>query len=293
MLPASAQELIPITPLSLSAQLTHWSNLLEATSDSARLDAEILLKHTSGLSDTQLIVLDTEPLDQEIITRMEALIEARRQGSPIAYLTGWREFYSLNLKINRHVLIPRPETELLVDTALNLIQPVRSPRILDMGTGSGAIALAIASNATKAELIATDIDEKALELATENARIHHLNGIKFMYSNWYTELTGERFDLIVSNPPYIDPADPHLKQGDVRFEPKHALVAADRGQSDIRKIVELAAGHLNPGGWIALEHGYDQGKATRDLLKYQDFSAIQTLKDLNQQDRVTLGCRPT
>jgi len=274
----------------LSEQLKHWSSLLEPFSESPRLDAEILLKHVSGLSDTQLIVFDKEPLEESVIKRVDDLVTARRHGSPIAYLTGWREFYSLNLKINQHVLIPRPETELLVDTALNLIQSKPSPRVLDMGTGSGAIALAIANNAINAELLATDINEKALDLAAENARLHHIESINFLNSSWYSGLTGERFDLIVSNPPYIDPEDPHLLQGDVRFEPKHALIATGRGREDIAKITEHASTHLKPGGWIALEHGYDQGEFTRALLKARGFSEIKTLKDLNQHDRVTLGC---
>ncbi len=279
-------------PANLSEQLKHWSSLLEPFSESPRLDAEILLKHVSGLSDTQLIVFDKEPLEKGIIKRVDDLVAARSHGSPIAYLTGWREFYSLNLKINQHVLIPRPETELLVDTALSLIQSMPSPRILDMGTGSGAIALAIASNAIHAELLATDVNEKALELAAENARLHHIESIKFLNSSWYSGLAEERFDLIVSNPPYIDPEDPHLSQGDVRFEPKQALIAADRGRADITEIAGQATDHLKPGGWIALEHGYDQGEFTRALLKSRGFSGLKTLKDLNRHERGTRGCYP-
>jgi len=278
-----------LSTLSLSAQLKRWSKLLHPYSDSARLDAEILLKHVSGLNDSQLIIRDNEPLDDDTIQRVNTLVEARCQGSPIAYLTGWREFYALNLNINQHVLIPRPETELLVDIVLNLIQPMTDPEILELGTGSGAISVAIAANAKNAKLLATDIDDKALQIAAQNAQNHHLDSIKFLSSNWYSNLGRQHFDLITSNPPYIAPDDPHLRQGDVRFEPEHALVAADHGCADIARIIELAPAYLKPGGWIVLEHGYDQGEITRELLENIGFIDTDTLKDLNQHDRVTLG----
>lgn len=279
-----------MAPIDLSAQLKCWSQILEPRSDSARLDAEILLKHVSGLSDAQLISSSNEPLDAETIQRVNKLVEARKQGLPIAYLTGRREFYALELSVDRHVLIPRPETELLVDTALELIRPITTPCILDLGTGSGAVALAIAANAQTARLVATDIDEKALQIAARNARYQNINSIKFLRSDWYTEVKGQRFNLIVSNPPYVDPDDPHLAQGDVRFEPQHALISADRGRADLNKIIKQASDHLHTRGRIALEHGYDQGAYTRDLLEQQGFTDITTLKDLNQHDRVTLGC---
>jgi release factor glutamine methyltransferase len=280
----------PLVPTDLSAQLKCWSQILEPCSDSARLDAEILLKYVSGLSDAQLISRSNEPLDAETTQCVDELVKSRQQGSPIAYLTGQREFYALNLCVDRNVLIPRPETELLVDTALDLVRSVSSPGILDLGTGSGAIALAIAANAPKARLIATDIDEKALQLAARNARDHNINTIKFLRSDWYTKVKGQHFDLIVSNPPYIDPDDPHLVQSDVRFEPQHALISADRGRADLRKIIEQAPDYLHARGWIALEHGYDQGVFARDLFEQQGFTDITTLKDLNLHDRVTLGC---
>lgn len=261
-------------------------------SDSPRLDAEILLKHASGLSDAQLIMHDNEPLKDDTIQRVNTLVEARLKGEPIAYLIGGREFYALPLIIDHHVLIPRPETELLVDTALGLIQTHSTPDVVDLGTGSGAIALAIAANASHASLIATDIDEGALQIAVKNAQHHHIDNITFLCSDWYSKLEGNRFDLIVSNPPYIDPQDPHLEQGDVRFEPKHALVATDRGRADLMHIIEQAPAHLNMGGWIALEHGYDQGEITRASLEQHGFTDRKTLQDLNQLDRVTLARWP-
>jgi release factor glutamine methyltransferase len=278
---------------SLSTHLKRWSGQLATTSDSARLDAEILLKHASGLSNTQLIVRDTEPLDDQTVKRVDTLIEARRKGSPIAYLTGQREFYALNLKINQHVLIPRPETELLVDTALKIIHSNQVLQILDLGTGSGAIALAIAANAPKVQILATDIDKSAIGLANQNARIQNVPNVQFLSGDWFIPLEGKQFDLIVSNPPYIDPDDPHLNQGDVRFEPTLALVAADHGLADIRNIVALAPTHLEPGGSIALEHGYDQAQAVRNILEANGFTDIEALKDLNQLDRVSLGTLST
>ena len=274
---------------SLSTHLKRWSGQLATTSDSARLDAEILLKYASGLSNTQLIVRDTEPLDDQTVRRVDTLVEARRKGSPIAYLTGQREFYTLNLKIDQHVLIPRPETELLVDTALKVIHSNQVLQVLDLGTGSGAIALAIAANAKNVQILATDIDKSAIRLANQNARIQKIPNVQFLSGDWFIPLAGKQFELIVSNPPYIDRDDPHLKQGDVKSEPPHALVAADHGLADIRKIIAQAPIHLEPSGSIALEHGYNQGQAVRNLLDSNGFTGIETLKDLNQLDRVTLG----
>lgn len=278
-----------MSEIRLSDQLRRWSKQLQSCSDSARLDAEILFKHVSGLNDTQLITRDNEVMDDAIIRKVDALVESRSQGSPIAYLTGWREFYGLNLKVNPYVLIPRPETELLVDTALKLIRFISTPEILDLGTGSGAIALAIADNIKYAQITATDFDKQALHLAAQNAQLHNIHNVAFLDSDWYSNLKGARFDLIVSNPPYIDPGDPHLTQGDVRFEPKHALISGNQGRVDIGKIIEHASTHLKSSGWIALEHGYDQGVFACELLQHLGFTNAETLQDLNQQDRVTLG----
>ena len=162
-------------------------------------------------------------------------------------------------------------------------------QVLDLGTGSGAIALAIAANAKNVQILATDIDKSAIRLANQNARIQKIPNVQFLSGDWFIPLAGKQFELIVSNPPYIDRDDPHLKQGDVKSEPPHALVAADHGLADIRKIIAQAPIHLEPGGSIALEHGYNQGQAVRNLLDSNGFTGIETLKDLNQLDRVTLG----
>lgn len=273
----------------LGAHLKRWSELLGSSSDTARLDAEILLKHITGLDDAQLIMRDQEELNEQTVSQVNQLIESRMMGVPIAYLVGQREFYALSLEINQHVLIPRPETELLVETALELLSVQSAPRILDLGTGSGAIALAIACNNRRAQLVATDSNKHAIGLASKNARALKIYNVRFIHSNWYQALTGERFDLIVSNPPYIDPDDPHLAQGDVRFEPRSALVAADRGLADIRHIIDQSHTHLEAGGWLALEHGYDQGPAVRSLLGSRGFEKVRTLKDLNRHERVSTG----
>ncbi len=218
---------------------------------------------------------------------MDTLVNARAQGQPVAYLVGEREFYSLSLSISPDVLIPRPETELLVDRALAFIRAKPDARVLDLGTGSGAIALAIASNAPAARVLATDISRPSLDLARDNAARHALGNLSFQLSDWFDQLDKQTFDLIVSNPPYIDPADPHLGQGDVRFEPRHALVASDHGLADIRRIVTGAFHHLRPGGLLAIEHGYDQGKTVRALMTGTGLSDALTQQDLNRLDRVT------
>jgi release factor glutamine methyltransferase len=244
------------------------------------------------MTETQLITLDSEPLSVDIADHTHTLIKARAQGTPVAYLTGRREFYSLNLKINEHVLIPRPETELLVDTALHAIRGLSAPRILDLGTGSGAIAIAIADNHDDARIVATDCSEHALQLASENAEQHLSGNILFVRSDWYSQLGTRKFDLIVSNPPYIDPDDPHLQRGDLRFEPRHALISEQQGYADLITIIAQAPLYLKPGGQIILEHGYNQGEAVRKILKENDFTAIDTLKDLNKLERLTVGCKP-
>ena len=278
---------------SLGEHLKRWAMQLQTSSDSPRLDAEILLKHATGLSDVRLITQHNEPLDDASIAKIEALIKKRRQGQPIAHLTGQREFYSLLLKINNQVLIPRPETELLVDAALERISRLASPRILDLGTGSGAVSLAIARQAPHARILATDRKESALQVARENARAHRMHSVRFALSDWFRQLQpGDRFDLIVSNPPYIDPEDPHLEQGDVRFEPRSALVAGEHGLADIRAIIEGAPGHLERKGYLLLEHGCNQGAEVRYLLDKGGFTNTTTLQDLNRLDRVSLAQKP-
>jgi release factor glutamine methyltransferase len=216
------------------------------------------------------------------------LIRQRAHGKPIAYLTGKTEFWSLPILVSPAVLIPRPDTELLVEAALKKIPTGADWRIADLGTGSGAIALAIASERRKCEMHATDISAAAIKLAQENAHQLGLSQIRFHQGSWSQPLTGS-FHLLISNPPYIDAADPHLGQGDLRFEPREALTPGPDGLDAIRTISQLASPLLLDGGWLMLEHGWEQGSATRKIMQNAGYNKIETLKDLQGHERVTVG----
>ena len=269
--------------------LGRWAAALADSSASPRLDAEILFKYASGWTEVQLLLRDRERLEPSLVERANALIEKRMRGTPIAYIVGEKAFYTLSLKITPAVLIPRPETELLGVKALAFIAAKPDARVLDLGTGSGAIALAIAGNAPETRVIATDISAASLELARRNAGIHGLTNVRFLQSDWFGALGDQRFDLIVANPPYIDADDPHLQHGDLRFEPRQALVAGDRGLADIQQIVKGASRHLLSGGLLALEHGFDQGSTIRELLTRTGLEHVHTLRDLGQLERVSCG----
>ena len=221
----------------------------------------------------------------------KTLIKHRVQGQPIAYLVGSSEFWSLPLQINPAVLIPRPETELLVETALKNIPPKADWRIADLGTGSGAIALALASERKKCEIHATDISSAAIRVARENARLLGIDNTLFHTGSWGEPLRG-RFHLVVSNPPYIGTGDPHLQRGDLRFEPPGALSPGGDGLSAIRKISQSAHNLLLDGGWLMFEHGWDQGPATRQIMQEAGFTEIATRQDLQGHERVTVGEKP-
>ena len=279
-------------PLRLSDHLQRWTKELLSVSESPRLDAEILFKYISGFNDSRLITESNQVPELELLTQLEPLIAARRCGVPVAYLTGKREFYSLPLKVNSHVLIPRPDTECLVEAAIGHINEQSVLSVLDMGTGSGAIALALAHHLPGLEVTATDRDEKALSIARENARQLELHHVRFIRSDWFKGMGATKFDLIVSNPPYIDPSDAHLQQGDVRFEPRSALVAEDHGLADLKEIIIGAPQYLNPGGRLMLEHGFDQAHAVTSLLLENGYQAVETHKDFGQNDRLSSGVRP-
>lgn len=216
------------------------------------------------------------------------LVKKRANGEPVAYLTGSSEFWSLPLEVSPAVLIPRPETELLVEVALEKIPSKADWRLADLGTGSGAIALALASERRKCEIHATDISMAAINIAQKNANQLGFNHVQFHCGSWCQPLNG-MFHLIVSNPPYVCANDAHLKQGDLRFEPRKALTPGVDGLRAITKISQLAPAKLVAGGWLIFEHGFDQGPATRDILKQTGFANIATLKDLQGHDRVTVG----
>jgi release factor glutamine methyltransferase len=254
-----------------------------------RADAECLLAHALGRPRSWLFAHGDDALDDAAAARFDALVARRSEGEPVAYLIGHRGFRNLELAVTPETLIPRPETELLVELALARIAADSEARIADLGTGSGAIALAIATGRPRAHVIATDRSEGALAVARDNALAHGIDNVEFRGGDWLAPLAGERFDLIASNPPYIADNDPHLAQGDLRFEPRAALASGRDGLDAIRNIVRDAPAHLRDGGWLLLEHGHDQGDAVRALLAQAGFAEVETAQDLEARDRVALG----
>ncbi len=262
---------------------------LAPLSDTAHLDAELLLAHVLGCSRTWLHTWPEHPVGKHELTRFRGLVERRAQGSPIAYLVGQCEFWSLNLEVNPATLIPRPETELLVEQALVRIPADTPLRIADLGTGSGAVAIAIASERPCCQVVATDCSEEALATARCNATTHGIANITFRRGDWYQPLQGERFDLILSNPPYVADSDPHLQQGDLRFEPRIALAAGSDGLDAIHTLISGGHDHLEPGGWLLIEHGFDQGKPVAKLLHQSGYRKLCCHTDLAGHDRVSGG----
>ncbi|MAT94770.1 MAG: protein-(glutamine-N5) methyltransferase, release factor-specific [Halioglobus sp.] len=267
--------------------------LLDAAADlpgeSARRDVEVLLCHCLGKSRAWLYAWPEAEIDAPQQRHYAQMLAQRRAGRPLAYLTGRREFWSLDLAVNDATLIPRPETETLVARALEL--PLAADAaVLDLGTGSGAIALALASERPGWRVTATDKCPAALAVALRNARDCGLQQrVELLSADWFDGLQGRRFDLVLSNPPYIDPADPHLDRGDLRFEPRGALVAAQGGLADLAGIVRDAPAHLRPGGALWLEHGYQQGEAVRRLLREGGFQQVDSVRDLAGHERISGG----
>ncbi|SDI45553.1 [protein release factor]-glutamine N5-methyltransferase [Pseudomonas delhiensis] len=260
-------------------------------SPSARLDAELLLAAALGKPRSFLRTWPERVVDREVRERFEGWLARRRAGEPVAYILGRQGFWSLDLEVAPHTLIPRPDTELLVEAALQLV-PASPARVLDLGTGTGAIALALACERLSWQVTGVDRIPEAVALAERNRERLRLANVGFRQSHWFSALEGERFALIVGNPPYIPGSDPHLQQGDVRFEPKSALVAGADGLDDIRLIVGQAPRFLEPGGWLLLEHGYDQGPAVRDLLLGNGFREVESRRDLGGHERISLGRLP-
>jgi len=257
-------------------------------SPSARFDAEILMAHVLESTRSFLYANPELDLPYKRSETFKKLIKLRAQGRPIAYLTGSCEFWSLPLLINSAVLIPRPDTELLVETALKMVPVQADWRIADLGTGSGAIALALASERKKCEIHATDISRAAIKVAQENANQLGINNVQFHRGSWSEPLAGE-FHLIASNPPYIDADDVHLDRGDLRFEPRKALTPGPDGLRAIQTISQLARPSLVDGGWLMFEHGWDQGLGTRQIMEHSGYINIETLHDLQGHERVTVG----
>ncbi len=258
-----------------------------------RLDAEALLAHVLEKDRSYFRAWPEQQVEAQQLKQFEQLVQRRSSGEPLAYLTGWREFWSLLLQVSPATLIPRPDTETLVEQALDKIPHDANWHIADLGTGSGAIALAIASERSKCKVVATDICPEALEVAQANARRLQLNNVEFRLGSWHEALKeGEQFQLIASNPPYIDADDAHLKHNGLTHEPQHALTPGEDGLACIRIIVEQMKPHLCSPGWLLLEHGYNQGMAVRELSNQQGYTDVITHKDLGDNERVTQGKLP-
>lgn len=266
-------------------------SMLAAATDrlGERVDAELLLLHLLQQPRSWLFAHADDVPDMDVQTAYAALVERRAAGEPVAYITGRRGFWSLDLEVSPVTLIPRPETELLVELALQRLPPVTVCSVADLGTGSGAIALAIARERPHARVVATDASAAALAVAQRNAQRHAIGNVAFVHGDWLAPLAGQHFDLIVSNPPYIEAADPHLMQGDLRHEPASALASGPDGLDDIRRIVRDARAHLHPGGWLLFEHGWNQGAAARALLAESGYTEVFTAQDLESRDRVSGG----
>jgi len=260
-------------------------------SPTERLDAELLLSAAIGKSRSYLHTWPERIVSSEDAETYAGYLLRRRAGEPVAYILGHQGFWKIDLEVAPHTLIPRPDTELLVETALEL-QPASPAKVLDLGTGTGAIALALASECPAWQVTAVDRIEDAVALAERNRQRLGLGNVKVLASLWFSSLAGERFDLILSNPPYIAAEDPHLVAGDVRFEPSSALVAGADGLDDLRLIVSKAPQNLLPGGWLLLEHGYDQAAAVRELLAAQGFIEVASRNDLGGHERISLGRLP-
>jgi release factor glutamine methyltransferase len=260
-----------------------------AEGESPRADADALLCHLLGCRRSYLMTWPERELDAAQQATLHGWLDRRLNGEPIAHLVGEREFWSLPLKVSPATLIPRPDTEVLVEQALARL-PAGPCTLLDLGTGTGAIALALKSERPEADVWAVDRMPEAAALARTNSVALGLP-IEVRDGSWFEPLSdAPRFDMIVSNPPYIDGADPHLAEGDVRFEPRSALVADEQGLADIRLIVAQAPAHLAPGGWLLLEHGWEQGEMVRQLLLQQGYRQVETVRDYGDNERVTLGC---
>ena len=253
-----------------------------------RLESEVLLAHLLGVTRAWLYANSEAAVDSAREQAFLSLIERRKTGEPVAYLTGDCEFWSLRFKVTPDVLIPRPETELLVEAALGLIPADADWRIADLGTGCGAIAIAIASERPRCDVHATEISRAAIEVAMENERNLAPGRVQFHLGSWLAPLQG-KFNIIVSNPPYVARQDPHLKEGDCRFEPQAALTPGEDGLSAIRQVTGASMDYLDNGGTLILEHGYDQGHGVRQILKDGSYTDVNTVKDLNDLDRVTSG----
>jgi len=276
--------------MSTVSEALDWATEQLSESDDARLDSQVLLAYALNVSRTWLFTWPDKALDGATLTAFNALIEERKSGTPIAYITGYRDFWSLRLKVTPDTLIPRADTELLVETALTLKNVEKPCDVIDLGTGTGAIALSLANECPSWRITATDINPKTLAVAKENATTLEL-AVSFKESAWFDAIN-DRYDIVISNPPYIESDDPHLQQGDLRFEPAGALASGQDGLDDIRRLVQQALKHLKKDGYLLLEHGYQQAEAVRSLMAKAGYIDIETHQDIEDRDRVSLGKIP-
>lgn len=259
--------------------------------ESPSVDAKVILANILGKSQTYLFTWPDKTLDDTEQAQFEAAVAKRKRGEPVAYIIGKRDFWTLSLFTSPDTLIPRPDTEVLVEQVLIWAnqQSSASLSVCDLGTGTGAIALALASELPEASVSGVDFQEGAVKLATRNAQANSIANANFLQSDWFSALAGQTFDIIVSNPPYIEETSPYLNEGDVRFEPKTALTSGHDGLDDIKHIIKNAPEYLNKGALLAFEHGFDQGSAVNTLLTDAGFVKVKTVKDFGNNDRVTLG----
>lgn len=276
---------------SIAAQL-NWAAKLIQSADSSHtsflLDAKILLSHCLNCTTTYLHTWPEKALLDSQLIQFRDLVKQRCIGHPVAHLIGYRDFWTLRLQVSNATLIPRPETELLVEAALDLDLPSQTS-VLDLGTGTGAIALALASEKSNWQVIGVDKSHDAVLLATNNAILNQLNWVQFRQSDWFANIAQQQFDLIVTNPPYVEQHSPYLTQGDVRFEPSSALTSGMDGLDDIRFIIVKARDYLTDSGWLLIEHGFEQGSEIRFLFESNAYVDIQTKADFNGLDRVTMA----
>lgn len=277
----------------IQSVLTAAASTLQNISDSAELDVEVLLCHVLEKNRSYLRTWPEKRLNKSQLDQFTHLLKQRQQGQPIAYITGMREFWSRDFYVNSNVLIPRPDTETLIELCLQLIQHKPDAKLIDLGTGSGIIAITLAAECPQLKVTAVDSSIEALHIAKKNAQLNLTQNIRFLQSNWLSQVTHESFDFIVSNPPYIDPNDPHLSQGDLRFEPDSALIAQQQGLQDIMHISEQSQHHLNNDGYLVLEHGYNQKQCVHDILHQHHYQNIHCIHDLSNQPRISYAQRPT
>jgi len=275
--------------LSISQVIENSTQRLNPLYDTARIDSEVLVAHALNFSRTQLYTWSDKALSDDECEHIRNLIDRRCEGEPVAYIVGHQEFWSLDFKVTSATLIPRPETEHLVEFSLKNIPIDKVCRIADLGTGSGAIAISIAKERPLIQMIAVDDSEAALNVAIENAQVLGVSNINFKLSNWFDSLKDETFDLIVSNPPYIEEQDKHLSKDDVASEPRSALASGEDGLDDIRQIIYQAKDHLKPNAMLVLEHGWNQAAKIRSIFEEQKYVNINSHDDLSGIERLTVG----